>query len=103
MSTSEASNPIVLDMCIKLMSTLVKYVYYGVKDVKKYQYLVDKIKAIRSFNDIKNKRIKFILAEIVVNVENLIKSFKPINNTISNTKLTAAPQSIILKNKEQLI
>jgi hypothetical protein len=109
-STTEISNPVVLDMCTKLMSTLVKYIYYGVKDVKKYQYLVDKIKAIRSFNDIRNKRIKFILSEIIVNVENLIKTFKPIstntnyNKTNTNYNKTNTPHQItILKNKEQLM
>jgi cytochrome c556 len=82
------------------MNTLVRYIYYGVKDVKKYQYLIDKIKSIRSLNDVGNKRLKFILSEIVSNVESLMKTFKPINT--SKSELLYQPRTI-LKNKEHLM
>jgi hypothetical protein len=78
MSSFEHSNSASLDLSIKLMTTLVKYIYYGVKDVTKYQYLIDRIKNIRYLDDVKNKRLKFILSELISNAESSIKTFKPL-------------------------
>jgi hypothetical protein len=92
---SSVSSVSSLEYCIKLMSTLVRLLYYGVKDPQKYQNIINKIKSIRSLNDQGNKRLKFILVEIVLNSEKLQKQFKPINLKKNNFSSSSSSSSLI--------
>jgi hypothetical protein len=98
-------NSVSVDISIKVMNTIVKYIYYGVRDVKKYQRLIDKIKSIRSFGNNGSKRLKYVLSELVSNSEGLIGSFKSsnVNNTRTNTNTRTTSSHSVLKNKEFLM
>ena len=96
-------NSVSVDISIKVINTMVKYIYYGVRDIKKYQRLIDKIKSIRSFGNNGSRRLKYVLSELILNSEGLIGSFKPSNNNKASA-ITRAPNTYsVLKNKEFLI
>jgi hypothetical protein len=90
-----------LEYCIKLMNSLVRLIYYGVRDPQKYDNIINKIKSIRSLNDQGNKRLKFILTELVVNSEKLQKQFKPINNLKKNDTMSVNEK--INQNKNEIM
>ena len=98
-------NSVSVDISIKVMNTIVKYIYYGVRDIKKYQRLIDKIKSIRSFGNNGSKRLKYVLSELVSNSEGLIGSFKSsnVNNNRTNTNTRTTSSHSVLKNKEFLM
>ena len=81
------------------MSRLVSDIYYNKQNNS--DFLLNKVKSIRSLNDSGNKRLKYILSELISNSDTMLKNFKPIKS-IKSSKSTQSTQSTQLTQSVQL-
>jgi len=75
---SEINSVSSLEFCQRIMSRLVSDIYYNKQNNN--DFLLNKVKSIRSLNDSGNKRLKYILSELISNSDTMLKNFKPIKS-----------------------
>ena len=86
-SNSEINSVSSLEFCQRIMARLVSDIYYNKQNNS--NFLLDKVKSIRSLNDSGNKRLKYVLSELISNSDTILKNFKPINTNYKKNKLAA--------------
>uniref|UniRef100_A0A6C0I0L3 Uncharacterized protein n=1 Tax=viral metagenome TaxID=1070528 RepID=A0A6C0I0L3_9ZZZZ len=81
-ANSEINSVSSLEFCQRIVSRLVSDIYYNKQNNS--DFLLNKVKSIRSLNDPGNKRLKYILSELISNSDNMLKNFKTIKPSNSS-------------------